>query len=148
MPVVRAGDPVVGCSNYCHSGGTTGANCGHTVNSVSAQVCTQTGCKSPVIAYTDGNLIQGGDSGSTFSVKNSTSAWARGINIASAVAPRTPRSGAGSPAGSRSPSPLADLHPTSEELRGPGDSGRAPSYSSQNRCRRSADESEVLPGST
>jgi hypothetical protein len=83
MRVVGAGDPVVGYSNYCHSGRTTGENCGHTVNSVNAQVCTQTGCKSPVIAYTGGNMIQGGDSGSPFYVKDSSSVWARGINIAS-----------------------------------------------------------------
>lgn len=81
--VVGAGDPVVGYSNYCHSGRTTGENCGHTVTSVNAQVCTQTGCKSPVISYTGGNIIQGGDSGSPFYVKDSTSSWARGINIAS-----------------------------------------------------------------
>ena len=83
MPVVRAGDPVVGYCNDCHSGRTTGENCGHTANNVSAQAWTQTGRKSPVIAYTGGNLIQGGDSGSPFYVKNSTSAWAPGINIAS-----------------------------------------------------------------
>jgi hypothetical protein len=83
LRVVGAGDPVVGYSNYCHSGRTTGENCGHTVTSVNAQVCTQTGCKSPVIAYTGGNMIQGGDSGSPFYVKDSTSVWARGINIAS-----------------------------------------------------------------
>jgi len=83
IAVVGAGDPSVGYNNYCHSGRTTGENCGHTVNSVTAQVCTQTGCKSPVIAYTGGNMIQGGDSGSPFFVKSGSSAWARGINIAS-----------------------------------------------------------------
>lgn len=83
IAVVGAGDPVVGYADYCHSGRTTGENCGHTVNSVTAQVCTQTGCKSPVIAYTGGNMIQGGDSGSPFYVKSGSSAWARGINIAS-----------------------------------------------------------------
>ncbi len=82
MPVVGAGDPVVGYANYCHSGRTTGEHCGHTANSVTAQVCTQSGCKSPVIAYTGGNMIQGGDSGSPFYVKDSSSVWARGINIA------------------------------------------------------------------
>ena len=83
LPIVGSGDPVVGYSDYCHSGRTTGEHCGHTVNSTSAQVCTQSGCKSPVIAYTGGVMIQPGDSGSPFFVKNSTSAWARGINIAS-----------------------------------------------------------------
>ena len=83
IPVVGSGDPSVGFSNYCHSGRTTGENCGHTVNSVTAQVCTQTGCKSPVIAYTGGNMIQGGDSGSPFFLKSGSTAHARGINIAS-----------------------------------------------------------------
>jgi hypothetical protein len=64
--VASAADPVVGFSNYCHSGRTTGENCGHTVNSVTATVCTSSGCKSPVIAFTGGNLPQGGDSGSPF----------------------------------------------------------------------------------
>ena len=82
LPVVGAGDPVVGYSDYCHSGRTTGENCGHRVNSVTAQVCTQTGCKSPVIAFTGGVQSAGGDSGSPFYVKSSTSVWARGIIIA------------------------------------------------------------------
>ena len=69
-PVVAAADPVVGFSDYCHSGRTTGENCGHTVTSVTAQVCTSSGCKSPVIAFTGGNLPQGGDSGSPFYAKS------------------------------------------------------------------------------
>jgi len=71
--VASAANPVVGFNNYCHSGRTTGENCGHTVNSVSATVCTTSGCKSPVIAFTGGNLSQGGDSGSPF-YANSVSA--------------------------------------------------------------------------
>ncbi|HET7487182.1 MAG TPA: hypothetical protein VFJ85_04590 [Acidimicrobiales bacterium] len=82
LPVVGAGDPVVGYSNYCHSGRTTGENCGHTAQSNFAQVCTQTGCKYPVIAFTGGNLPQGGDSGSPFYVKDSSSSWIRGMVIA------------------------------------------------------------------
>jgi hypothetical protein len=66
--IASAADPIVGFANYCHSGRTTGTNCGHTVNSVTATVCTQTGCKSPVIAYTGGTLPQGGDSGGSFFV--------------------------------------------------------------------------------
>lgn len=81
--IVGSGDPVVGYTDYCHSGRTTGEHCGHRVISNFAQVCTQSGCKYPVTAWTGGNLIQGGDSGSPFYVKNSTGAWARGINIAS-----------------------------------------------------------------
>jgi hypothetical protein len=71
--VASAADPVVGFNNYCHSGRTTGENCGHTVTSVSATVCTTSGCKSPVIAFTGGVLPQGGDSGSPF-YANSVSA--------------------------------------------------------------------------
>ncbi len=82
MPVVGAGDSVVGYSNYCHSGRTTGENCGHTVSSNFAQVCTQTGCKYPVTAFSGGNLPQGGDSGSPFYVKDSSSVWIRGMIIA------------------------------------------------------------------
>ena len=82
LPVVGAGDPVVGYNNYCHSGRTTGENCGHTATSVTAQVCTSSGCKSPAIAFIGGTLPAGGDSGSPFYVKTSTSVWARGIIIA------------------------------------------------------------------
>ena len=82
MPIVGAGDPVVGYADYCHSGRTTGEHCGHKALSNFAQVCTQSGCKYPVTAWSGGTLIQGGDSGSPFYVKNSSSAWARGMNIA------------------------------------------------------------------
>jgi hypothetical protein len=81
--VVAAGTAFVGFANYCHSGRTTGENCGHTANSITAQVCTQTGCKSPVIAFTGGTMIQGGDSGSPFYVKDSAGgAWIRGHILA------------------------------------------------------------------
>jgi hypothetical protein len=82
IPVVSAGSASVGFNNYCHSGRTTGENCGHTAVSTNAQVCTQTGCKSPVIAFTGGVLSQGGDSGSPFYAKNSSGAWIRGHVIA------------------------------------------------------------------
>jgi len=64
--IASADDPVVGFSNYCHSGRTTGENCGHTVSS--GTVCTSSGCKSPVIVFTGGTMIQGGDSGAPFYV--------------------------------------------------------------------------------
>ena len=83
IPVVGAGAAFVGYTDYCHSGRTTGENCGHTATSISAQVCTATGCKSPVIAFTGGNMIQGGDSGGAFYAKTSTQAWIRGHVIAS-----------------------------------------------------------------
>jgi hypothetical protein len=68
--IASAADPVVGFNNYCTSGRTTGANCGHTDLDNNATVCTQTGCKSPVIAYNGGNLPQGGDSGAPFYVNS------------------------------------------------------------------------------
>lgn len=64
--IASAADPVVGYANYCHSGRTTGQHCGHKVTSVTATVCTTSGCKSPVIAFTGGVLPSGGDSGSPF----------------------------------------------------------------------------------
>jgi hypothetical protein len=82
IPVVSAGGAVVGYNAYCHSGRTTGEQCGHTANSITAQVCTQTGCKSPVIAYTGGTIQQGGDSGGAFYAKDSSGAWIRGHVIA------------------------------------------------------------------
>lgn len=83
LRVVAAGEAYVGYTNYCHSGRTTGENCGHTATSITATVCTQSGCKYPVIAFTGGNMIQGGDSGSPFYAKNSYGAWIRGHSIAS-----------------------------------------------------------------
>jgi len=79
-----AGDPVVGFTQYCRSGQTSGEQCGQTVQSVNAQVCTQTGCKSPVISYT-GPVSQPGDSGAPFYVysADSSNVFIRGINVAS-----------------------------------------------------------------
>jgi hypothetical protein len=82
IPVVAAGAASVGYANYCHSGRTTGEQCGHTAVSTSAQVCTQTGCKTNVIAFRGGVLSQGGDSGSPFYAKDSRGAWIRGHVIA------------------------------------------------------------------
>jgi hypothetical protein len=82
-PVVAAGTAYVGYTNYCHSGRTTGEQCGHTANSITAQVCTQTGCKSPVIAYTGGVIQAGGDSGGAFYAKDANGGvWIRGHVIA------------------------------------------------------------------
>ena len=82
IPVVAAGAASAGFANYCHSGRTTGEQCGHTAVSTSAQVCTQTGCKTNVIAFTGGVLSQGGDSGSPFYAKDARGAWIRGHVIA------------------------------------------------------------------
>ena len=82
-PVTAAGAAVAGYSAYCHSGRTTGENCGHTATSTTAQVCTGTGCKSPVIAFTGGNMIQPGDSGGAFyAIDSLGKAWIRGNVIA------------------------------------------------------------------
>jgi hypothetical protein len=78
LPVVGAGSAVVGFADYCHSGRTTGEHCGHTATSTTGQTCTATGCKSPVTVFTGGTQPAGGDSGSPFYVKNSTSSWIRG----------------------------------------------------------------------
>jgi hypothetical protein len=83
IPVVAAGSALAGYGNYCHSGRTTGQSCGHTATSTSGQVCTQTGCKSPVIVFTGGNMIQPGDSGGTFYAADASGAWIRGNTIAS-----------------------------------------------------------------
>ena len=83
IPVVAGWLAFVGYNNYCHSGRTTGEQCGHTATSTTAQVCTTTGCKSPVIAYTGGTIQQGGDSGGAFYAKDASGAWIRGHVIAS-----------------------------------------------------------------
>lgn len=82
-PVQAAGQAYEGYSNYCHSGRTTGEHCGHTALDTDGQVCTQSGCKSPVIVYNGGYLPQGGDSGSPFYAKDYYGrAWIRGHHIA------------------------------------------------------------------
>ena len=81
--VAAGGAASVGYTNYCHSGRTTGENCGHTATSTNAQVCTSSGCKSPVIAFTGGTMIQPGDSGGAFyAIDSAGKAWIRGNVIA------------------------------------------------------------------
>jgi hypothetical protein len=80
--VVGAGDSFPGFADYCHSGRTTGENCGHTSLSNDALVCTSSGCKSPVTSFNGGVSPQGGDSGSPFYVKSGTDSWIRGHVIA------------------------------------------------------------------
>jgi hypothetical protein len=82
-PIVAAGQAFVGFNTSCHSGRTTGEQCGHTATSTTAMVCTATGCKFPVIAYTGGVVQQGGDSGGAFYAKDANGgAWIRGHVIA------------------------------------------------------------------
>ncbi|EIV96354.1 hypothetical protein [Frankia sp. QA3] len=82
IPVVAAGTAYVGYTDYCFSGRTSGEQCGHTATSINAQVCTSSGCKSPVIAYTGGNVGTNGDSGAPFYAKDASGAWIRGHFIA------------------------------------------------------------------
>jgi hypothetical protein len=82
IPVVSAGSASVGFTDYCVSGRTTGETCGHTATATNAQVCTGTGCKSPVIRFTGGTLPRAGDSGAPFYAKNTSGAFIRGHFIA------------------------------------------------------------------
>jgi hypothetical protein len=80
--VVGSGDPVAGVTGYCSSGQTSGEQCNQTVQSTGAIVCTQTGCKWPVIEYT-GGPSQPGDSGGSFYLPGATGqVFARGAVIA------------------------------------------------------------------
>ena len=80
--VVGAGDPVAGFTGYCSSGQTSGEQCQQTVQSTSAMVCTQTGCKFPVIQYVGGPARPGDSGGSFYLPSGSSQAWARGAVIA------------------------------------------------------------------
>ena len=80
--VIGAGDPVAGFTGYCSSGQTSGEQCQQTVQSTSAMVCTQTGCKFPVIQYVGGPARPGDSGGSFYLPSGSSSAWARGAVIA------------------------------------------------------------------
>jgi hypothetical protein len=80
--VVGANDPVAGVTGYCTSGQTSGEQCNQTVQSTGAIVCTQTGCKWPVIEYT-GGPSQPGDSGGSMYIPGATGqVFARGSVIA------------------------------------------------------------------
>lgn len=78
MPIVAYGDTAVGFSNYCYSGRTTGEQCGKRATSTTATVCTPTGCKSPVIAFVNGQMPLGGDSGAPFYAQSLGAAFIRG----------------------------------------------------------------------
>jgi len=80
--VVGAGDPVAGFTGYCSSGQTSGEQCQQTVQSTQAIVCTQTGCKWPIIEYTGGPARPGDSGGSFYLPSGSTQAHARGAVIA------------------------------------------------------------------
>ena len=80
--VVGAGNPVAGFTGYCTSGQTTGEQCNQTVQSTSAIVCTQTGCKWPVIQYAGGPSQPGDSGGPMYLPSGSTQVFARGSVIA------------------------------------------------------------------
>jgi hypothetical protein len=80
--VIGAGDPVAGFTGYCSSGQTSGEQCQQTVQSTNAIVCTQTGCKWPIIEYTGGPARPGDSGGSFYLPSGSTQAFARGAVIA------------------------------------------------------------------
>jgi hypothetical protein len=80
--VVGAGDPVPGFTGYCTSGQTSGEQCGITVQSNDAIVCTGTGCKWPVTSYT-GGPANPGDSGAPMYIPGAAGqVFARGHVIA------------------------------------------------------------------
>ena len=89
--VVGAGDPVAGFTGYCSSGQTSGEQCNQTVQSTGAIVCTQTGCKWPVIEYT-GGPSQPGDSGGSFYLPGGTARCSRAARSSPATARRATRS--------------------------------------------------------
>ncbi len=80
--VVGAGNPVAGFTGYCTSGQTTGEQCSQTVQSTSAIVCTQTGCKWPVIQYAGGPSQPGDSGGPMYLPSGSSQVFARGSVIA------------------------------------------------------------------
>ncbi|MBB5959669.1 hypothetical protein FHS29_006290 [Saccharothrix tamanrassetensis] len=64
--VATASDPLENVWTYCHSGRTTGEQCGHGVVDLDAQFCSSSGCKQPVAKFKGGTLNDGGDSGAPF----------------------------------------------------------------------------------
>lgn len=84
LPVKGAGNAAVLFRNYCRSGRTTGEHCGLTAVSTNAEICTETGCISPVIAFTGGNVGDRGDSGAPFYARSTdnSAAYIRGHYIA------------------------------------------------------------------
>jgi hypothetical protein len=86
--ITGAADPIAGATGYCRSGQTTGEQCGQTILSVDAQVCTETGCKSPVVVYTGGTAGASalGDSGAPLYLPaaDGRTAQVAGLHIATA----------------------------------------------------------------
>ncbi|GAA0231250.1 hypothetical protein GCM10010492_32350 [Saccharothrix mutabilis subsp. mutabilis] len=70
VPVATASNPIKGVYTYCHSGRSTGEQCGHGVVSLDAEVCNYgETCRKPVAAFKGGVLNTGGDSGAPFYTK-------------------------------------------------------------------------------
>ncbi|CAL9426476.1 hypothetical protein SUDANB95_01949 [Actinosynnema sp. ALI-1.44] len=78
-PVLSAMDPLMDVGGYCHSGRTTGEQCGHKVVDADAMACTKNGCKDHVVSFTLGVLPDLGDSGGPFFAKSGTNILIRGI---------------------------------------------------------------------
>ncbi|QSB13552.1 hypothetical protein JQS43_18435 [Natronosporangium hydrolyticum] len=77
------GDPVIGFSNYCFSGQTSGEVCGHTAVSTTGVLCDPLGCTEDLVV-SDGTRVQPGDSGSpwyTLSVGNQYPVHIRGLTV-------------------------------------------------------------------
>lgn len=88
-PVVSATDPMLGVGGYCHSGRTTGEQCGHKVVDTDAMACTPTGCKDHVVSFKLGVIPDLGDSGSPFFAKSGTNILIRGMVFARNLADMT-----------------------------------------------------------
>lgn len=78
IPIVNYGNAQVGYSNYCFSGRTSGEQCGKTMTSTNATACSPTGCKTGLIAFVNGQMPQGGDSGCPFYASSLGAAFIRG----------------------------------------------------------------------
>ncbi|MFH8615353.1 hypothetical protein ACH4E8_09795 [Streptomyces sp. NPDC017979] len=83
IPVVSAGDALVGDSNHCYSGRTSGEVCGGQVVSVNGQFCGGQSCWGPLLVVRGGALPQPGDQGAPFYTKDAAGAHARGQVFAS-----------------------------------------------------------------
>ncbi|MEU5979382.1 hypothetical protein [Streptomyces sp. NPDC047315] len=78
IPVLSAGDAVIGGANYCYSGRTSGEVCGGQVVSVNGQLCGAQSCWGPLLVVRGGPLPQPGDQGAPFYAKDANGAHARG----------------------------------------------------------------------
>ena len=83
IPVVAAGAATVGYTTTAIAAVPPASSAGTPRPASTVRCARQTGCKSPVIVFTGGTVIQPGDSGGAFYSTDGTSAWIRGNVIAS-----------------------------------------------------------------